>query len=126
MHIFLIATILVLFLLVFLPLWVNFITKNQKKSNYWQPRLSNRVRVIVLLSAISLHGMAGVYIEKHGVENWVFTFLMFIFGLYLMDCYLANRVMVIPYGRIEPEKHIYLRRFLFVFSLAMVVVWSVV
>ena len=123
---FIIPIILVAFFLVLLPLWVNFITLSEKRGDYWQPQLSSKARLIVWLIALCLHILVGVRLGKIGVEDWVFTIVMFMYCLYLIDGYLANKAIVIPHGRIEPGKNIYFRRFLFVFSLVMAVVCSVV
>lgn len=126
MYIFLVAIILVALILVLLPFWVNLITQSEKEDDYWEPKLSMQARVAVSLLALSLFSMAGIYTGKSGVENWFFTFFMFLYSLYLMDCYLAGRVMVLPRGRIESGRYHYLRRVVFVFSLALVIVWSLV
>ena len=126
MSIFLVAIVLVVGMLISLPLWMKYITESEGSSNHWQPEISSKVRFVIIILSLSLYVSLGIGIGKDGTDNWVLSSLMFLYSLYLTDSFLANRNMVLPQTTLESGENIYIRRFIFLFSLVMLVIWSLI
>jgi len=124
MHLFLITAFSLVVAITVLPIGVRYLTEGGKYSNLAPKKLGKTGRVIFCTIIFNIHIAIGYVDGKQTIESWVVSFLVFSYFLYLADCFLAGRRMILPHGAIESGEGRVIRGFIFLFSLMIMVAIS--
>lgn len=124
MHVFLITAFCLVVAITVLPIGVRSLTEGGKHSNLAQKNVGKTGRVLFCTIIFTIHIAIGYVDGKQTIESWVVSFLVFSYFLYLADCFLAGRRMILPHGVIESGEGRVIRGFIFLFSLIIMVAIS--
>ncbi|MCV6621636.1 MAG: hypothetical protein OIF51_07775 [Cellvibrionaceae bacterium] len=117
MHIFLITAFCLVVAITVLPIGVRSLTEGGKHPNLVRKNVGKTGRVLFGTFLFTIHIAIGYVDGKQTIESWVVSFLVFSYFLYLADCFLTGRRMILPHGAIESGEGRVIRGFIFLFSL---------